>query len=215
MRPFSQCLWLLDNLQDMPQLHQCLTGTGASSRFWLPYWTLKHNLILLCAWLLLFCMQEEVCTLWVEPAERLASLILFLAENPRALLSSLLLSRYLCQMFQLQMGILGRTLSVSVFPSSYHIKLISCHHILMPSVLFPSHTKKGKGLYWCWISKLFILIYGTDNPTKHKQPEVQAISSQCFVYFLPLFHIHSALNTAVLLSSSCDNEHANQKKPSS
>lgn len=43
MRPFSQCLWLLDNLQDMPQLHQCLTGTGASSRFWLPYWTLKKH----------------------------------------------------------------------------------------------------------------------------------------------------------------------------
>lgn len=201
--------------RDMPQLHQCLSGTGASSRFWLPHWTLKHTLILLGAWLQPFFLQEKVCTWWVEPAERLSGLILFFAENPRALLSSLFPSRYLCQMYQIQMGILGRTLSVSVFLFFYHIRLISCHYILVPSVLIPSHTKKGNGLYWGWISKPFILICGAGTPTKYKQPEVQAISSQCFVYFLPLFHIHSALNTAVLSSPSCDNERANFKKNSS
>lgn len=143
MRPFSQCLWLLDNLQDMPQLHQCLSVTGASSRFWPPHWTLKHTLILPCAWLLLFCMQEKVCTWWVEPAERLPGLILFFLLKTQGLCFSLAIS---VKCYELQMGILGRTLSVSVFPSSYHIRLISCHHILVPSVLLPSHTHKGKVL---------------------------------------------------------------------
>lgn len=42
---------------------------------------------------------------------------------------------------------------LSGFPSSYHIRSASCHHMWVPSILLPSHTRKGNGLYWCWISK--------------------------------------------------------------
>lgn len=125
MRPFSQCLWPLDNLQDMPQLHQCLSVTGASSRFWPPHWTLKHTLILPCAWLLLFCMQEKVCTWWVEPAERLPGLILFFAENPRALL----LSCYFCQMLWAPNGDSGKNTVSQCFPIllSHQVDFLPSH----------------------------------------------------------------------------------------
>lgn len=53
---------------------------------------------------------------------------------------------------------------------------------------------------------------GAGTSTKHQQPELQAPSRQCFVYFLPLFYIHSAPITAVVSSPSCYNEHANFKQ---
>lgn len=82
-----------------------------------------------------------------------------------------------------------------------------------PLYCFPAIPRRGMGFIGVEFQSLSFSSTGADTSTKHQQPEVQALSSQCFVYFLPLFHIHSAPITAVVSSPSCYNEHANFKQP--
>lgn len=142
----------------MPQLHQCLSGTGASSRFWLPHWTLKHTQLSLCLATVVLNAGKSLHLMGRTSREVTRSATLSCWKPKRFCSFFCFPLAIYVKCYQFQMELLERTLSVSVFPSSYHIRLISCHHILVPCVLLPSHTQKGKGLYWCLISKPLILI---------------------------------------------------------
>lgn len=139
-------------------------------------------------------------------------------ENLRALPSSLFASPCLLQIYQLQMGELGGYYqtkwgcSVVSHPltMSGQLPAITCWS---PLYCFPAIPRRGMGFIGVEFQSLSFSSTGADTSTKHQQPEVQALSSQCFPYFLPLFHIHSAPITAVVSSPSCYNECTNFKQP--
>lgn len=139
-------------------------------------------------------------------------------ENPRALLSSSFASPYLPQIYQLKMGILEEVLpdkadcSVVSHPltTSYQLPAIICG---CPSYCLPAIPGRAMGFIGVEFQSLHSHLPGSDNSTKRQRPEVQAPNSQCFVYFLSPFHIHTGPTTAVVSSSSCNNELANFKQP--
>lgn len=139
-------------------------------------------------------------------------------ENARALLSSSFASPYLPQIYQLKMGILEEVLpdkagcSVVSHPltTSYQLPAIirGC-----PPYCFPAIKGRAMGFIGVEFQSLHSHLPGTDNSIKQQQPEVQALSSQCFVYFLSPFHIYAGPTTAVVSSSSYYNELTNFKQP--